>query len=165
MASLQELLLTLSRSSYTPNVIMMEPQRILVQSSASQSKGDWSDCRPSYGQDKTEQRTKLNLLCDDGSFMASQEMTNFWLTPTLQPPILPSPHQVSRKESVTKETCGSTTPTLTTNFFENCSAMNDVEFGGNDLLHVYNSVQLKHRINTSGPLHCLYQTIGIFCRS
>ncbi len=28
--------------------------------------------------------------------------------------------------------------------------MNDVEFGGNDLLHVYNSAQLKHRPNTSG---------------
>lgn len=30
--------------------------------------------------------------------------------------------------------------------------MNDgsVEFGGNDLLHVYNVAQLKHRLNTTG---------------
>lgn len=35
-------------------------------------------------------------------------------------------------------------------FFEYCVAMNDVEFGGNDLLQIYNPQQIKHRLNSSG---------------
>lgn len=141
---------------------MVEPQRILVEEikvvPAKVKVTDLVAVRHmvNTGQDKTEQRTTLILLCDDGSlriFMASPEMTNFWLTPTLQPPILPSPQpKMARKESVNgaKGGSGTSTPTFPTDFFENCTPMNDVEFGGNDLLHVYNSAQLKHRLNTSG---------------
>lgn len=155
-------MLTLTQSSYTPVIIMVEPQRILVEEikvvPAKVKVTDLVAVRHmvSTGQEKTEQRTTLILLCDDGSlriFMASPEMTNYWLTPSLQPPILPSPQpKVTRKESVSgaKGTSGCSTPTFPTDFFENCTAMNDVEFGGNDLLHVYNSAQLKHRLNTSG---------------
>ena len=35
-------------------------------------------------------------------------------------------------------------------FFEHCQQTNDVEFGGSDVLHVYNSQQVKHRLNTAG---------------
>jgi len=35
-------------------------------------------------------------------------------------------------------------------FFEHCQLSNDVEFGGNDVLQVYNTAQLKHRLNTTG---------------
>ena len=35
-------------------------------------------------------------------------------------------------------------------FFEHCLPMNDVEYGGNDLLQVYNVQQVKHRLNTTG---------------
>lgn len=35
-------------------------------------------------------------------------------------------------------------------FFEHCSVMNDIEFGGNDLLQVYNVQQLKNRLNSQG---------------
>lgn len=34
-------------------------------------------------------------------------------------------------------------------FFEHCQPMNDVEFGGNDLLQVYNAQQIKQRLNTA----------------
>lgn len=100
--------------------------------------------------DKTEHRTTLILLCDDGSlriFMASAEHTSFWLSPTLQPPILPSPQlKTVRKDSLLcPKASGAATPTFPTDFFESCTPLNDVEFGGNDLLHVYNSAQLKHR--------------------
>ena len=47
---------------------------------------------------KTEQRTTLILLCDDGSlriFMASPETTSFWLSPTIQPPLV-APHALLR---------------------------------------------------------------------
>lgn len=141
---------------------MVEPERILVEEikvvPAKVKVTDLVAVRHvvNTGQDKTEQRTTLILLCDDGSlriFMASPEMTNFWLTPTLQPPILSATQpKMVRKESVNgaKGGSGASTPTFPTDFFENCTAMNDVEFGGNDLLHVYNSAQLKHRLNTSG---------------
>ena len=76
---------------------MVEPERILVEEikvvPAKVKVTDLVAVRHvvNTGQEKTEQRTTLILLCDDGSlriFMASPEMTNFWLTPTLQPPIL-----------------------------------------------------------------------------
>lgn len=35
-------------------------------------------------------------------------------------------------------------------FFEHCTLLNDVEFGGNDLLQIYNAQQIKHRLNTTG---------------
>lgn len=35
-------------------------------------------------------------------------------------------------------------------FFEYCVAMNEVEFGGNDLLQIYNPQQIKHRLNSNG---------------
>lgn len=35
-------------------------------------------------------------------------------------------------------------------FFESCQLSNDVEFGGNDVLQVYNTAQLKLRLNTTG---------------
>ena len=37
-------------------------------------------------------------------------------------------------------------------FFEHCSVMNDVEYGGNDLLQVYNVQQLKNTLNSQGML-------------
>jgi hypothetical protein len=41
-------------------------------------------------------------------------------------------------------------PQFPIDFFEHCAAMTDIEFGGNDLLQVYNTAQIKHRLNTTG---------------
>ena len=35
-------------------------------------------------------------------------------------------------------------------FWEHCQQSNDVEFGGNDVLQIYNQAQVKHRLNTNG---------------
>lgn len=35
-------------------------------------------------------------------------------------------------------------------FFEHCVSMGDVEFGGNDVLQIYNAQQIKHRLNATG---------------
>lgn len=35
-------------------------------------------------------------------------------------------------------------------FFEHNQQLSDVEFGGNDLLQVYNAQQIKHRLNSTG---------------
>jgi E3 ubiquitin-protein ligase UBR4 len=40
--------------------------------------------------------------------------------------------------------------TFPIDFFEHCQAMNEVEFGGNDLLQIYNTQQIRHRLNTTG---------------
>jgi E3 ubiquitin-protein ligase UBR4 len=37
-------------------------------------------------------------------------------------------------------------------FFEHCNVLGDVEFGGSDLLHVYNVAQLKNRLNNAGNI-------------
>jgi hypothetical protein len=44
--------------------------------------------------------------------------------------------------------------TFPIDFFEHCQAMNEVEFGGNDLLQIYNMQQIKHRLNTTGNVAC-----------
>lgn len=41
-------------------------------------------------------------------------------------------------------------------FFEHCSMMNDIEYGGNDLLQVYNVQQLKNRLNSQGGSFYVY---------
>ena len=35
-------------------------------------------------------------------------------------------------------------------FFESCHSTNDVEFGGENILHIYNKNQVKIRLNTTG---------------
>ena len=40
--------------------------------------------------------------------------------------------------------------TFPVDYFEPCHPMNDVEYGGNDLLQIYNVQQIKNRLNTTG---------------
>jgi len=185
------LLLTLTQSSYTPVIIMIEPERILVEEikvvPAKVKVTDMVAIRhvvnSGDSRDKTEQRTTLILLCDDGSlriFMASPDASSYWLSPTLQPASLTAslsglqaPKLARRQESLATGLPGSNrqperssgvsvangSPTFPTDFFESCSVLNDVEFGGPDFLHVYNAAQLKHRLNTNGLyVACTKQT-------
>lgn len=41
-------------------------------------------------------------------------------------------------------------PVFPIDFFEHCSLLPDVEFGGKDLLQLYNAAQVKNRFNTNG---------------
>ncbi|KAG6463209.1 hypothetical protein O3G_MSEX013740 [Manduca sexta] len=56
---------------------------------------------------------------------------------------------VQEIKTVTKSSANGT-PQFPIDFFEHCVAMTDIEFGGNDLLQVYNTAQIKHRLNTAG---------------
>lgn len=47
-------------------------------------------------------------------------------------------------------------------FFEYCVAMNEIEFGGNDLLQIYNPQQIKNRLNSNGKDNKKYLTYFIF---
>ncbi len=52
-------------------------------------------------------------------------------------------------------------------FFEHCQSMNDIEFGGNDLLQIYNVAQLKNRLNSAGKnIYCfstILQMLNAYC--
>lgn len=40
--------------------------------------------------------------------------------------------------------------TFPVDFFEHNQQLTEVEYGGNDLLQVYNGQQIKHRLNSTG---------------
>ncbi|UYV64027.1 UBR4, partial [Cordylochernes scorpioides] len=100
-----------------------------------------------------EPRTTLILLCEDGSlriFMANPETTSFWLMPPFQTTsVLPITRSLKKKKTV-KSSRTTGVVSFPIDFFEHCTALTDIEFGGNDVLQVYNVQQVKHRLNTSG---------------
>ena len=56
----------------------------------------------------------------------------------------------ARKKKASKTRTKSTTVSFPVDFFEHCQALNEVEFGGGDILQVYNVQQAKHRLLTAG---------------
>lgn len=110
-----------------------------------------------------EVRTTLILLCEDGSlriYMASQDLTDFWLKMSLNPHTAMGmpPCSFLNKHSKKRKLGKSLKKTLSTgsnlnfpvDFFENLQAMTDVEFGGADILSVYSVQQVKNRLNSPG---------------
>ncbi|XP_013777424.1 E3 ubiquitin-protein ligase UBR4-like isoform X2 [Limulus polyphemus] len=147
------LVLALMQSSNNPVTLMVKPDSIQVQEikymTAKSKITDLVALRHLTYNGET--RTTLILLCEDGSlriYMANQESTGFWLMPAFQPTPLPS-----SKPSKKKKTAKSGRPPGAVNFpvdfFEQCTSLSDVEFGGNDVLQIYNTQQLKHRLNTT----------------
>lgn len=55
-----------------------------------------------------------------------------------------------RKKKIQKVLRTSGSVSFPVDFFESCTANNDIEFGGPDILQVYNVQQIKHRLHTSG---------------
>lgn len=103
----------------------------------------------------TEYRTTLILLCEDGSlrlYMASMEHTGFWLSPTVHPAVGGQLLKSSSKKKKTTKMGSklSSAVSFPVDFFEHSSPLLDVEFGGNDLLQIYNTAQIKMRLNTPG---------------
>ncbi|KAL1427424.1 hypothetical protein MTO96_017476 [Rhipicephalus appendiculatus] len=165
-----------SNFSNNPLVLMIKPGTVLVQEikilTAKSKITDLVAIR--HPTSSGEMRTTLILLCEDGSlriYMASQEQTGYWLTPAFQPAAIigvagtatsgtPSgpagggsaaPRPSRRKKSIRGRVGPSTVPvSFPVDFFEHCTAIQDVEFGGNDLLQIYNAQQVKHRLNTTG---------------
>jgi hypothetical protein len=100
-----------------------------------------------------QQRTTMILLCEDGSlriYMANTENTSYWLSPYLQPQSPIAVLKPAKKKKVARS--GHTTGSVSfpVDFFEHCYQTNDVEFGGNDLLQLYNTQQIKHRLTAIG---------------
>lgn len=76
-------------------------------------------------------------------------------------PVMLSNTMKTKKKKVVKSGKSSNSITFPVDFFENCVAMNDVEFGGNDLLQLYNQAQLKHRLNTTGLYVACSKPLGL----
>ncbi|XP_077538894.1 E3 ubiquitin-protein ligase-like protein poe isoform X3 [Haemaphysalis longicornis] len=171
------LILALMQFSNNPLVLMIKPGTVLVQEikilTAKSKITDLVAIR--HPTSSGEMRTTLILLCEDGSlriYMASQEQTGYWLTPAFQPATIVglcglatsalsgvgaaggatgAPRPSRRKKSIRGRSGPTTLPvSFPVDFFEHCAPIQDVEFGGNDLLQIYNAQQVKHRLNTTG---------------
>ena len=82
--------------------------------------------------------------------MANVDQTNYWMSPSLQPQSAITILKPSRKKKTVKAGRPTGQVTFPVDFFENLTQTNDVEFGGNDVLQVYNTTQIKQRLNTVG---------------
>ncbi|RWS17081.1 E3 ubiquitin-protein ligase UBR4-like protein [Dinothrombium tinctorium] len=159
------LVLAMCQQSNNPVVFMIKPSVIVVQKikflNIKAKITDMVALR--HMTSPGEMRTTLILLCEDGSlriYMASQE-TNYWLRPSINSShLFPGTglgSTTSSYKSLRKKKSNKTRPSLSASnlsapvdFFEHCTPLNDIEFGGNDVLHIYNTAQLKNRLNTTG---------------
>ncbi|XP_063293132.1 E3 ubiquitin-protein ligase UBR4 isoform X8 [Pelobates fuscus] len=139
-----------------PLVVMVKPDSFMIQEiktlPAKAKIQDMVAIRHTASND--QQRTTMILLCEDGSlriYMASVENTSYWLQPSLQPSSSISVMKPMRKRKpAAVMTRASSQVTFPIDFFEHNQQLTDVEFGGNDLLQLYNAQQIKHRLNSTG---------------
>lgn len=114
-------------------------------------------------------KTSLLILCDDGSLRVcdASESTEFWLNPKLRPhqdllsvkPFLKKGSASKRLKQIPKCTNGKLI--FPVDFFEHCQPIQDIEFGGNDLLQTYNGAQIRNRLNSPGKaVHILWCPYG-----
>lgn len=111
-----------------------------------------------------EKLTTMITLCEDGSLRfhkVCNEFTNYWLRPNFLSLEDPSLGAASKKlkgaSSDGKAAVGliegsatfSRQPHFPVDYFEQCTYMNDIEFGGSDILEVYNTQQIKNRLNSA----------------
>lgn len=158
------------QSSNNPVVIMVRPDRLQVQEIKVGSKAKIVDMvairhNTSGSYSCSEQRTTLILLCEDGSlkiYMAAlgESGTEFWLPPIAHPmasiiqqkpprKVKKAPKRTGRELERQSSQFTGLLPTFSTDYFENCSIITDVEFSGADVLQVYNVQQIKHRLQTT----------------
>lgn len=155
MANHPGLVCSVLQTSNNPVILMIKPETIMIQEikvvPAKAKIMDMVAIR--HPSSNAEHRTTLILLCEDGSlriYMAAMEQTGFWMSSSVQPVGLTAALKQTKKKKALKAGKPAGSVNFPIDFFEQCQAMNDVEFGGNDLLQVYNVVQIKHRLNTTG---------------
>ncbi|XP_068628453.1 E3 ubiquitin-protein ligase UBR4 isoform X2 [Battus philenor] len=150
------------QASNNPVVLMLTPTTIFVQEikvvPAKAKITDMVAVRHWCG-GGGEQKSTLILLCEDGSlrmYAASAEHTGYWLSPAIQPthaprrrPRMLTHHSKGKAQQAATKSNANGAPQFPIDFFEHCLAMTDIEFGGNDLLQVYNTAQIKNRLNTT----------------
>lgn len=111
----------------------------------------------------SDSKTTIVVLCEDGSlqiFNAFNDNTNYWLNPIFnckqivdkQALVMNACSKSKKSKKTGKKVIGTETNvagrevSFPIDFFESTQQIIDVEFGGNDLLQIYNSAQLKNRL-------------------
>ncbi|XP_037079449.1 E3 ubiquitin-protein ligase UBR4-like, partial [Pollicipes pollicipes] len=143
------------RRGNNPVILMVKPDSVSVQEiRIVPSKSKITDMvvirHPTAGSDR---RTTLIVLCEDGSlriYMASPERTGFWLSSSLNPTSVMASLRPPRKKKAPKPSRAAGAVQFPPDFFEGCQPMNDVEYGGDDVLQVYNTQQVKQRLSMTG---------------
>lgn len=170
------LILAMTHLSNNPIAIMLMPNKIYYQEirlPASKSKiQDMVATRHPVGEPNEGEKTTMIILCDDGSlkiYVASNDKTDYWLKPHLKPlnPLVDLRNLVLAKRSQSKPIIELTKDDNSNvqehkskpmkfpiDYFEKSVIINDVEFGGNDLLEIYNVQQLKTRLANSRKVVC-----------
>ncbi|KAH8352243.1 hypothetical protein KR084_002940 [Drosophila pseudotakahashii] len=166
------------QTSNNPIILMITPERIYLQEIKAQSaKSRIMDVVGIRHAVAGVEKTTLLLLCEDGSlriFSAQPEHTSFWLSPQVQPfgnqlyssTLMAKGGSGSTPKSKTNAASGKLNnrkasqqqkqltaggqPVFPIDFFEHCNMLADVEFGGNDLLQIYNKQKLKTRLFSTG---------------
>lgn len=160
------LIFAMQNQSNNPVIFMLKPDGILMQeikySSAKAKIIDMVAIRHTSG---GVERSTLLLLCEDGSlriFAANPKVTNFWLSPEVQPVANQlyqsfQPKSLRRSKKIGQKNqpgqgnvTSSGQPQFPVDFFEHYTLLHDIDYGGCDLLQIYNTQQLKHRIDTTG---------------
>uniref|UniRef100_A0A6B2EA35 Putative e3 ubiquitin-protein ligase ubr4 n=1 Tax=Phlebotomus kandelakii TaxID=1109342 RepID=A0A6B2EA35_9DIPT len=162
------LVCAMMQTSNNPVIFMLKPDSVVMQEiKATSSKAKIMDMVAIRHSVSGVEKTTLILLCEDGSlriFSAHPEATGYWMSPEVQPvgnqfysSFLPKANRRSRrsanKSAVSAVAMAKTAvgqPTFAIDFFEHCTLMTEVEYGGNDLLQIYNTALLKHRLNSTG---------------
>ncbi len=137
------------QTSNNPVVIMVRPGLVMIQEIRVGPKIRIIDMVAiRHSSVNSERRTTLILLCEDGSlkiFMANPETTEFWLSPGLRPVAAIAQIKPPRRRRAAAGMApgfsgvvgrGAGNVSFPVDFFESCSQISDVEFGGNDVLQV-----------------------------
>ncbi|GAB0092871.1 Protein purity of essence [Sergentomyia squamirostris] len=165
------LVCAMMQTSNNPVIFMLKPDSVSMQEiKATSSKAKIMDMVAIRHSVSGVEKTTLILLCEDGSlriFSAHPEGTGYWMSPEVQPvgnqfysSALPKAQRRNKRAanksstntapSSNKTVLGLSQPTFPIDFFEHCTLMTEVEYGGNDLLQIYNTTLLKHRLNSTG---------------
>jgi E3 ubiquitin-protein ligase UBR4 len=146
------------QNSNNPVVLLVKPEQIQVHElkplpNKAKVQGMVAMRQPPSSDNTAHHRTTLIILCEDGSlriYVANNNTnTEFWMQPQFKPT---SPLVLLKGRGKRGPRGGgrhSDKPKFPVDFFEHCQALpfNDIEFGGPDVLRVYNKQQLKHRLN------------------
>lgn len=153
------------QTSNNPVIFMLRPDGIMIQEiKAQNSKAKIMDMVAIRHASSGTEKTTLLLLCEDGSlriYAANPDNTGYWLSPDVQPianqsysSFMPKNSKKLKKlaksqaTSNSKAVSGNTPPVFPIDWFEHCACI-EVEYGGNDLLQIYNTQQLKHRLSST----------------
>uniref|UniRef100_A0A182RFY8 UBR-type domain-containing protein n=1 Tax=Anopheles funestus TaxID=62324 RepID=A0A182RFY8_ANOFN len=174
------LVCAMMQSLNNPVIFMIKPDGYMAQEiKAQNAKAKIMDMVAIRHSVSGVEKTTLILLCEDGSlriYAAHAENTGYWLSPEVQPighqqsfgwfgsggssygksarkskkMGKQSAHGANATSSTNGKGATGTAPSFPIDFFEHCTLMNEVEYGGNDLLQIYNTQHLKHRLNSTG---------------